>query len=62
MATGDSRLSLEERYTSRDEYLAKVTATAKQLVADGFLLPQDLQDPINQAMALYDWAVQTARK
>jgi hypothetical protein len=57
LESGDSRLSIAERYTSRDAYIARVTAVAKQLVQDRFLLTEDLNDPIDQAVALYDWAV-----
>jgi hypothetical protein len=58
---GDSRLSIAERYKNRDEYIAKVTAVAKQMVKDRFLLPEDLNDPIVQAVAIYDWAVKPDR-
>ena len=58
---GDSRLSIAERYKSRDEYIAKVTAVAKEMVKDRFLLSEDLNDPIDQAVALYDWAVKPDR-
>jgi hypothetical protein len=57
-ASGDSRPSIEERYTSREDYRAKAEAVAKQLVQDRFLLPQDAQEPVEQAVALYDWGVQ----
>ena len=57
LKSGDSRLSIAERYKSRDEYIARVTAVAKQMVKDRFLLPEDLNDPIDQAVAIYDWAV-----
>ncbi len=60
LASGDSRLAIAERYSSRADYQAKVTAVAKTLVSERFLLPEDEQEPIDQAMALYDWAV--ARK
>ncbi|MES2256268.1 MAG: alpha/beta hydrolase domain-containing protein [Pseudomonadota bacterium] len=56
--SGDSRLSIEERYTSREDYRAKAEMVAKQLVQDRFLLPQDAQEPVEQAVALYDWGVQ----
>ncbi len=55
-ATGDSRLSIEERYTSRDEFLGKTIVAARQLVSDGFVLAEDIPDLIDQAMAQYDWA------
>lgn len=61
LASGDSRLSIAERYKSRDDYIAKVTAVAKEMVKDRFLLPEDLNDPIDQAVALYDWAVKPDR-
>jgi hypothetical protein len=40
-AAPDSRLSLEERYGSRDTYVARVEAAADALVADRLLLPAD---------------------
>ncbi len=40
-AAGDPRPSLEERYGSRDGYVAKVQAAADALVADRLLLPSD---------------------
>jgi hypothetical protein len=57
LKSGDSRLSIAERYKSREAYIATVTAVAKQMVDDRFLLPEDLNDPIDQAVAIYDWAV-----
>ena len=53
----DSRPSIEERYRNRDEYLAKVKAVAQHMLKDRFLLPEDISDPVDQAMAIYDWAV-----
>jgi hypothetical protein len=38
---GDPRLSLEERYGARADYVAKVKATADALVAERLLLPAD---------------------
>jgi hypothetical protein len=40
-AAGDPRPSLEERYGSRDKYVAQVKAVAEALVADRLLLPAD---------------------
>ena len=40
-AAGDPRSSLEERYCSRDIYVARVEAAAAALVADRLLLPPD---------------------
>ena len=58
LASGDSRLSIEERYPNRDAYVAKAMVAAHDLVKDRFLLPEDEQEPVEQAVALYDWAVQ----
>jgi len=40
-ATGDPRPSLEERYGSRDIYVARVEAATAALVAGRLLLPAD---------------------
>lgn len=49
VATGDPRPSLEERYGSREAYLAKVRAAAEQLVADRLLLREDADRILAQA-------------
>jgi len=46
---GDSRRSIEERYMSRDQYLGKVIAAARQLIGERFWLVEDLPDLIDQA-------------
>jgi hypothetical protein len=56
-AHGDSRLSIAERYASRDQYLGKIAIAARQLIVDRFLLAGDLPDVIDQAGVLYDWAM-----
>jgi hypothetical protein len=53
---GDSRLSLEERYTSREQYRGKIALVGRQLVAERLLLAPDLADVIGQAVMQYDWA------
>jgi hypothetical protein len=40
-AAGDPRPSLEERYGTREAYVAKVKAAAEALVADRLVLPSD---------------------
>ncbi len=62
LASGDSRLSIVERYAGRDDYLSKVALVANRMVEDRFLLPQDVPDVVGQAAALYDWATQPNRK
>jgi hypothetical protein len=52
---GDSRLSLEERYTNREQYLGKFILAARQLIADRLMLAQDIPDAIDRAIAYYEW-------
>jgi len=53
---GDPRLSIDERYRSRDEYVGKSAAAALDLVAKGYLLSEDVADLIRHAGEHYDWA------
>lgn len=48
-ASGDPRLSLEERYGSHEGYVAAVRAAAAKASAEGFLLPADRDRLIRQA-------------
>jgi Alpha/beta hydrolase domain len=50
-AAGDPRPSLEERYGSREAYIARVEAAAAALVADRLLLPADAAVYIKAAEA-----------
>jgi hypothetical protein len=50
-AGGDPRLSLEERYGSRADYVAKVKAAADALVAERLLLPADAAAYVQAAEA-----------
>ncbi len=49
LATGDPRPSLEERYPSRDAYLAAFRKAAEGLVAQRYLLPDDAALLIDRA-------------
>jgi hypothetical protein len=49
LASGDPRLSLEERYPNRDSYVKKVEQAAKKLVQEKFLLQEDAQKIIDVA-------------
>jgi hypothetical protein len=40
--TGDPRLSIGERYGSREEYMSKFEQAAKKLIEERFLLQEDL--------------------
>lgn len=54
-ATGDLRPSIAERYPSRDEYLAQVRTAARALVADRYLLPEDVPVAEQIAAERYDY-------
>jgi hypothetical protein len=51
LASGDPRLSLEERYGTHDNYVAKVRAAAERLVRGRYLLHDDADRLIAQADA-----------
>lgn len=51
LATGDPRLSLEERYGTHEEYVKRVTASANAMVAQRYLLRADADQMIAQADA-----------
>jgi hypothetical protein len=53
---GDPRLSIEERYRNRDEYVGKFAAAALDLVDHGYLLADDVADLLKHAAEHYDWA------
>ena len=50
LKTGDSRLSLEERYGGHDEWVARVRHSANELVRKGYLLPRDRDTIVAQAV------------
>jgi hypothetical protein len=56
--TGDPRPSIEERYSSKEEYLGKVDAAGRQLVRDHFLLDRDLEKIKEKASARWDSLMQ----
>jgi hypothetical protein len=51
LQAGDPRLSLEERYPTHADYVAKVTAAANDLVSKRLLLPEDAASIIAAANA-----------
>jgi len=53
-ASGDPRPSLELRYPTRADYIAKVRAAAARVVAAGFLLPEDVERTVKENLGLYD--------
>ncbi len=53
-ASGDPRLSIEERYPSKEDYLRRVQQAAEALVQQGYLLAEDLPTVTEQASQRYD--------
>ena len=53
-ASGDPRLSVEERYESKTVYLAKIEEAAQSLLDEGYLLREDLATVMEHAGQLYD--------
>jgi hypothetical protein len=51
MASGDPRLSLEERYSTHEAYVAKVKTAAERAVKDRLLLQADADRLVAQAEA-----------
>lgn len=61
-AANDPRLSLEERYGTKDAYLDQVKASAQKLIEQRFLTDTDLEAQLKQASEHWDWVMrQTAR-
>jgi hypothetical protein len=54
LASGDPRASIEERYASRDEYLARVRDAANRLVDEGYLLAEDVDTVVGHGAQQYD--------
>ncbi len=55
--SGDTRLSIEERYEGRDDYLARVRAVAERLAAGRYALAEDIELMVANAAERYDAAV-----
>jgi hypothetical protein len=53
-ASGDPRRAIEERYTSRDDYLGRVRQAAEALVRDGYMLPEDVAVSLAAAGRFWD--------
>ena len=53
-AKGDPRLSIEERYDSRDDFVERVRQAAEELVSEGYLLEEEVERESEMAGARYD--------
>ena len=56
-ANSDIRLSIEERYESRDSYIELVKRDTKKLTQNRFILEQDVDLVVQNATDRYDTAV-----
>ena len=54
-ANGDPRPSIEERYPSKDKYLARVRAAGEALATEQYLLEEDIDVSVAQASKFWDW-------
>ncbi|HYA17396.1 MAG TPA: alpha/beta hydrolase domain-containing protein [Bryobacteraceae bacterium] len=57
---GDPRLSIEERYASREDYLKKVEAAANDLVKGRYLLAEHVKAIVERAGEHWDWQMAQA--
>ena len=55
MKSGDPRLSVEERYKSKEEFLEKISAAAENLVKQGYLLQTDIPRIVSRSEAQWNW-------
>jgi hypothetical protein len=54
---GDPRRSIEERYLSRDDFLEQVRAAAQTLIAEGYVLEEDLHLLLEDALDRWEYVV-----
>jgi hypothetical protein len=54
-SSGDLRLSIKERYESKEEYLKQVEAAVQSLIDEGYFLVEDLREAMDRASRKYDY-------
>ena len=59
--TNDPRLSIEERYTSREDYLQKVRVEAQKLADEGYILHHDIDVIVKNCSNRYEYLVSKLR-
>lgn len=59
-ARGDPRPSIAERYQSRDDYIAKLRAAAASLVAQRYLLAEDVENVVERGAAQWQFLMSRA--
>jgi hypothetical protein len=55
----DPRMSIEERYKSKNDYLDRITAAAQKMVNEGFLLDQDVPRLRDRAAKEWDYVLRS---
>jgi len=55
--SGDARLSVEERYTGRQDYLDRVKQSAEDLVRARFMLAEDVRAVLQRAEEMWNAVV-----
>ena len=53
-AKGDPRPSIEERYASKDAFLAEIRSAAVELVRQGYMLEEDVEPTVSGSAARYE--------
>jgi hypothetical protein len=53
--SGDPRLSIEERYRGRQDFLDRVRQAAEALVGERYMLAEDVETVIERAGGLWDF-------
>jgi hypothetical protein len=61
LASGDPRLSIEERYPTADAYASAAKKAVDDLVAKRFLLPEEAQPSLQRVMRLWQSATTATR-
>ena len=56
----DPRPSVEERYRSKEDYLERITKSANDLAARGYLLKEDVPRIVQQAGSRWDWIMENS--
>ena len=54
-ATGDPRRSIEERYTSKEDYMSQVREAAQKMIDERYILPEDMDTILEQAGEQYEF-------
>ncbi|NNM33120.1 MAG: hypothetical protein HKO53_08640, partial [Gemmatimonadetes bacterium] len=59
-ALGDPRPSLAAAYGSKEDYMKRARAAARDLVLEGFLLSEDVPRALARTEELWDWVAASA--